>query len=82
MLPAESEVYNMGGMPDLTREVTLEPFTTLIQYVDVDGLPYEEEIVLDLNQFRELAWQGRSVLWRTMEAVENIEGHLRFYVHR
>ena len=82
MLPAESEVYSMGGMPDLTRGAPLKPFKAVIGYEDVDGLPYEEQVSLDLDQFRELAWQGRTSLWRTMEALEKIEGHLGAYVRR
>lgn len=77
MLPTESETYEMGGMPDLVHDVPLNPFTVVIKYRDVDGLPYEEQVVVDLHQFGELAWAGASVLWRGMDALEKVEQHLK-----
>ena len=77
MLPAESEAYEMGGMPDLVHNAPLNPFTVVIKYQDVDDLLYEEQVVLDLYQFGELAWAGASVLWRGMDALEKIERNLK-----
>ena len=82
MLPAGSETYEMGGTPDLVHDVPLNPFTVVIKYRDMDDLPYEEQMVLDLYQLEELVWAGASVLWRAMDALEKMDRNFRNYVQQ
>ena len=77
MSPAESEVYEIGTKRTLFSEPRMKPFTAVINYEDGDGLPHNERSLLDVGQFDGLAWQGTSVSWRSMKALENIEKLLR-----
>lgn len=50
----------------------LKPFTVKLAYEDVDGQRYEEMCLVDSRQLDGLAWQGKSVAWRQMTAIEKI----------
>ena len=50
----------------------LEPFSVKLEYEDIDGERYEEMCRVDSRQLDGLAWQGKSVAWRQMTAMEKI----------
>ena len=80
--PAESEVYEIGAKRTLFSEPRMKPFTAVINYEDVDGRSHNERSLLDVSQFDGLAWQGTSVSWRSMKALENIAKLLGTRVQR
>lgn len=76
----ESEIYHLGTAFFLfgnDSEKPLKPFSVLIEYEDVDRKSYGERITLNVRQFERLEWQGPSVAWRKMRALEKIEKHLK-----
>ena len=50
----------------------LKPFSVKLAYEDIDGKRYEETCQVDSRQFDGLAWQGKSVAWRQMKAIEKM----------
>ena len=72
MASGESEEYPMGSVRTLFEKPLLPPFPVEVAYADVDGKKYSEKITLDVKHFELLQWQGSSVAWRQMEAMEAI----------
>lgn len=76
----ESEVYELGTTRSLfgrsPDDSPMKPFSLLVEYEDVDGKPYTKRIMLDVRQFKGLAWLGRSVARRQMDALEKIAKNL------
>ena len=77
MSQGESETYELGARRTLFAEPPMRPFSVVVNYEDVDGQSYEERIEFDVKQFENLVWQGASVAWRQMEAMENIAKHFK-----
>ena len=75
--PGESEMYELGATRTLLKRPLMKPFPVVIKYEDVDGQPYEQQIVFDVKQFDGLAWPGASVVWRQMAALEKIAEHFK-----
>ena len=69
----ESDTYPMGADRTLFAEPEMKPFSVVLNYKDLDDKSYEDRVELNVMQFKGLAWQGASVAWRQMEALEKIE---------
>ena len=72
MASGETEIYEMGSKDTLFADPVMLPFPVDITYMDVDGIVYQEKIMLDVTQFKLLQWRGASVAWRQMKALEDI----------
>ena len=72
----ESEVCVFGAAHVLFAQEKdyppLKPFAVKLAYEDIDGERYEERCRVDSRQLDGLAWQGKSVAWRQMTAIEKI----------
>ena len=73
LAPGEAEVYSLGANHNLFQDPPLQ-FLVEMKYKDLDGNQHEGYVALDMRQFKELAWLGKSVEWRKMEALEKIAG--------
>lgn len=72
----ESEICDFGVNHILFAQEKnhqpLKPFLVKLAYEDIDGKRYEETCQVDVRRFDGLAWQGESVAWRQMKAIEKI----------
>ena len=72
----ESEICIFGAVHILFAQKKdyppLEHFTVKLEYKDTDGKRYEETCRVDSRQLDGLAWQGKSVAWQQMKAIEKI----------
>ena len=50
----------------------MKPFSVVLKYADLNGESYENQVELDMKQFKGLTWQSASVAWRQMDALEKI----------
>ena len=69
----ESDEYSLGTSKHLFDDPPMEPFEVVLSYKDLDGESHNELVKLDVKQFKGLAWQGASVAWRQMAALEQIK---------
>lgn len=69
----EFETYLFGQIERLLEDPPMKPLTAVVEFEDVDGRPYESQIVLDVTQFKGVSWEINSVVWRGMSALEKIE---------
>ena len=72
----ESEVCVFGAAHILFAQEkdypSLKPFSVKLAYEDIDGERYEEVCRVDSRQLDGLVWQGKSVAWRQMTAIEKM----------
>ena len=77
---SDSDIYSMGSRVNLFADPEMKPFSVVLEYDDLNGKSYMNKVELDMKQFKGLAWQGASVAWRQMDALEKIKKQVEHLV--